>query len=202
VGAFWTHLDLLSRVHRLLLEQFVWIDECFVDGRTANRRKGWALRGKRAIARHVFLRGRRLSVMVALKADGVLDFDVVPGAYNSFDLWSWFADRLFQRLNPFPGPNSIVVWDGCNTHRFAPLMAHLRKMGVVVLILPGYSPWLNPVELFFNTLKAALRKQQPPTDDLMAIAVMEIVRKYAVVDYRRPLRGAGYGHVVSDLGRQ
>ena len=201
VRAFWKHLARLRLVHRLALDFFVWLDECFVDSRTANPRQGWSVRGKRAISRHVFSRGRRLSVMMALKHDGILDFDVVPGAYNSYDLWTWFVERLFGRLNAFPGPNSIVIWDGCNTHRFKPLLKHLRKMGVVVLILPGYSPWLNPVELMFNTLKAVLRKMRPASDDLMMMAIVQIIRKYAVVDYRPALRRAGYGHMIDDLGR-
>ena len=61
-------------------------------------------------------------------------------------------------MNPFPGPNSVLVLDNASIHKDGYLKRILEGQGMRLLFLPPYSPYLNPIELDFNTIKSYIRR--------------------------------------------
>jgi transposase len=59
-------------------------------------------------------------------------------------------------MQPFPGARSILVVDGAQIHKSGPLLDLLNAAGSLILLLPPYSPWWQPAELFFNVFKSRL----------------------------------------------
>lgn len=41
---------------------------------------------------------------------------VIEGSYDS-DSFARFIDGLLYHMNPFPGPNSVIVMDNCQIHK-------------------------------------------------------------------------------------
>jgi transposase len=63
---------------------------------------------------------------------------------------------LLQRLiEKHPTGTIYVVWDNSGTHRDAEIDAVLRAAAgrLVLLYLPTYSPWLNPIEMLWRHLR-------------------------------------------------
>src|SRR5262245_40546252 len=63
-----------------------------------------------------------------------------------------------QVLVPTLRPGDIVVMDNLPAHKRAQVRIALEAAGARLMYLPPYSPDLNPIEMAFAKLKAALRK--------------------------------------------
>jgi putative transposase len=55
-------------------------------------------------------------------------------------------------LDKHPGQTVYVAWDNCNTHEDDEVEAVVRSAAgrLVLLYLPTYSPWLNPIEMLWR----------------------------------------------------
>lgn len=69
-----------------------------------------------------------------------------------------FEAYLTQVLVPTLKPGDIVVMDNLAAHKRAEVGIAIEAAGARLLYLPPYSPDLNPIEMAFAKLKAALRK--------------------------------------------
>jgi hypothetical protein len=56
------------------------------------------------------------SVLPALSLDGILDVSIIAGSFNNLS-FAEFIDGLLNQMNPFPGPNSVIVMDNCRIHK-------------------------------------------------------------------------------------
>lgn len=61
-------------------------------------------------------------------------------------------------MNAFPAPKSVLVMDNCNVHNDAVFRDILEKAGILVVYLPPYSPYLNPIEHVFSKVKSHIRR--------------------------------------------
>jgi len=52
-------------------------------------------------------------------------------------------------MNPFPGPNSILVMDNASIRKSFKVQEILTTYGVIVIYLPLYLPDFNPVMYYF-----------------------------------------------------
>lgn len=60
----------------------------------------------------------RFSVLPALALNGIIHCDIVEGAFDS-SLFYTFIERLLDRMEQFPGPNSVIVMDNCRIHKMS-----------------------------------------------------------------------------------
>lgn len=65
----------------------------------------------------------RFSILPALSLDGFLFASIVEGSYNAA-LFAEFIETLLEHMNPFPGPNSVIVMDNCRIHK-SPLIVEM-----------------------------------------------------------------------------
>ncbi len=65
------------------------------------------------------------------------------------------AELLEALLQKHPTGRVYVAWDNSNTHEDEEVEAVLRGAAgrLVVLYLPTYSPWLNPIEMLWRRLR-------------------------------------------------
>ena len=61
-------------------------------------------------------------------------------------------------MNPFPGPQSVLVMDNAAIHHNGRIEEIVEAKGCRLFYLPAYSPNLNPIEKGFSVLKAYLRR--------------------------------------------
>lgn len=63
-------------------------------------------------------------------------------------------------MNPYPGPNSVIILDNARIHHDKGLIGFLQAFGIRVEFLPPYSPDLNPIETAFSVIKSYLKKNR------------------------------------------
>lgn len=64
-------------------------------------------------------------------------------------------------MSPFPGENSVIVLDNAIVHHSYELSDACADAGVMLIFLPPYCPFWNPVELVFAQVKCFLRRHAP-----------------------------------------
>ena len=116
----------------------------------------------------------------------------VPGACDGNDLYNWLRESLAMQLQPWPLPRSVLVLDGCGTHRNLRFLALLRLLRVCVVFLPAYCPHMNLAELQFNTLKAGARRERVRMAGDAANVIHGLMVRHRDIDYTGALRDAGY----------
>lgn len=59
----------------------------------------------------------RFSVLPALSlTEGIMHCDIIEGAFDS-STFLVFIERLLDRMQPYPAPNSVIVMDNCRIHK-------------------------------------------------------------------------------------
>jgi len=78
-----------------------------------------------------------------------LTFEIIEDSYNLESIFRW-SHRLVKLL---AGAPAYLIWDRLQAHRSKAVRAFLLHHGVEVILLPGYSPNLNPTEWLWANLK-------------------------------------------------
>lgn len=144
-------VEALERPH-----SFVFIDEAGFN-LAKTRRRGRNVIGQRATVEVPGQRGGNITMCAAMANDGLLLNTPLIGPYNTERLIA-FLEQLYAQLvpaeqgEPVRNPQVfVIVCDNVAFHHSAAVTdwfaAHHRFM---VLYLPAYSPFLNPIEEFFS----------------------------------------------------
>ncbi|KAL7841284.1 hypothetical protein SRHO_G00249750 [Serrasalmus rhombeus] len=130
------------------------------------RRWGRNIIGNRAIVNVPGHRGGNITMCAAIGPRGVIHHHAQLGPYNTPRLVS-FLDELKNLLN-LPQeeepeqPSYVVIWDNVSFHRAALVNDWFtNNPQFVVLHLPPYSPFLNPVEEFFSAWRWKVYERRP-----------------------------------------
>ena len=135
-----------------------------------------------------YARGRHVSMIAALTTDGITALKTVRGGVKAKD----FNDFVLNRLVPTLKPGDIVLWDHLNHHKSAELHAAIEAAGAEVMMLPKYSPDLNPIEAAWSKVKAWLRKRCPETVTELRKLMRRALRAIRPRDACGWFRYAGY----------
>jgi len=171
--------------------QLVFVDESAADERTKNRKWGWSLKGLPCKVRQSGKRSTRWSILPAMGINGYIDYEIIQGGFNA-DKFNFFVRLLLRKMNPFPGPRSVLVLDNVGTHLSEDLAAMCEEAGVHLEYLPPYLPDYNPIEESFSALKAWMRRNrelvsafEPFFEGYMHLAVQMACNRKAVRGFFR-----------------
>lgn len=176
-------------------ERIVAADESAVNLLTSYRENGWAFRGVRARKSTNFVRGPRFSMLPAITINGIIYSHIKKGSYNGDDFLDWLRG-LLRIMNPYPGPQSVLVLDNCGIHHVPEVEELCEERGVKLMYLPPYSPDLNPDEECFSFVKSYIRRHGTDFrnvvegDDLAAPYIF----LYEVLDQVTPEAAQGWFH--------
>ena len=123
----------------------------------------YAPRGQRAVGRVPKNRGENTSLVAAISLDeGVGDAMTLTGAVDGVAFLAYIEQVIAPKLRP----GQIVVMDQLGVHR-KPLSwlfedkqevrEAIEARGCELVLLPGYSPDFNPIELAFSKIKAFVK---------------------------------------------
>lgn len=141
----------------------VFIDECGSDRKSALRKYGYALRGKRAVTEKLLLKGKHYTAIGIMCIDGMLDVYTTDGTVNGETFCTFIERNLLPQLLPFNGtnPRSVVIMDNAAIHHVEEAVELIESTGAIIEFLPPYSPDLNPIEEAFSKVKHFLRANEP-----------------------------------------
>jgi len=156
---------------RIPLRCRVYVDEAHRVGRAAERRWAWSLRGARSECYVKSSPGVRMSVFVAMSHDELLDWMITrpPPDQISVDFLVFMTNFVLPRMSAVEEGGEwanqpercVLVLDNARVHDEVAL-ATVRDAGVVVLLLPPYSPDFNPIEDVFSVGRSWLRRYSRP----------------------------------------
>ena len=100
----------------------------------------------------------RHQVISAYAQDGIVLSKVFRGT-TDHKIFEDFIRQLLRHCGRFPKPKSVLVMDNASFHRRWKLEELCSAAGMKILLLPPYSPDLNPIEEHFGELKDFMRKE-------------------------------------------
>lgn len=168
--------------------RLVFIDETAVTTKMV-RQYGRAPRGERLVAKVPHGHWKTLTLVAALRIDGVTAPYVVDGAMDGPS----FLAYVQQVLAPTLRKGDVVFMDNLRTHKVDGVREAVEAAGAHVRYLPAYSPDFNPIEMAFSRLKAALRKGAARSVTALVKLIGKLVNSFAPDECANYFRHAGYG---------
>lgn len=68
----------------------------------------------------------RYSILPAITMEGVIECMIIEGSFDT-ELFFRFIKDLVTKMQPFPGPNSVVVMDNCRIHKAAEIREYIEE---------------------------------------------------------------------------
>lgn len=134
------------------IHSIISIDEtCFYS--SDHSRYGYALRGKRARFQVDKKRVSRfkVSLLLAVSTAGMVGFKTYVGSCGSVQFAEFIATLDIPR-------GSTLLMDNVAFHKTKLVKQTAETKGCTLFYTPPYSPWFNPVETVFSTLKHRFRR--------------------------------------------
>lgn len=190
--------------HRLDLKLLIFIDETWIKS-NMTRTCGWATKGQRPTA-HVphghWKTLTFLTFLAGLRHDRILAPFVLDGPINGEMVTAWVGQCLVSTLTP----GDIIIADKLGSHKGMPARQLIRNAGAHLLVLPPYSPDLNPIEmrrendlpdrflilLIFAKLKPMFRKADERTIETSWRRMGRLLDDLTPIEGQNHLRHAGY----------
>lgn len=113
---------------------------------------------------------------------------VLDGAMNGQAFEAYVREILMPTLRP----GDVVVMDNLPAHRRAQVADLIAATGARLLYLPPYSPDLNPIEMAFAKLKAALRKVAARSVEALWAAIADALQTFTAAECVNYFAAAGY----------
>jgi transposase len=147
-------------------EPLVFVDE---SGTTISltRVYGWAPHDQRATGSVPRNHGKNLTLVAALRHDGLQTPWLIEGAMDT----ATFAWSIAEQLAPTLQPGRVVVMDNLSAHKADSIRLAIAARGRQLLFLPPYSPDFTPIEQAFSKIKAVLRGLGARTKETLQEAV-------------------------------
>jgi transposase len=168
--------------------RLVFIDETAVTTKMV-RQYGRSPRGERLVAKVPHGHWKTLTLVAALRIDGLTAPYVIDGAMDG----PTFLAYVEQVLVPTLTRDDVVFLDNLRTHKVDGVAEAIEAAGATLRYLPSYSPDLNPIEQAFAKLKAALRKGAARTVEKLWKLIGKLVKAFAPEECANYFRRAGYG---------
>jgi transposase len=154
------------------------------------RRYGRAPRGERVIGRVPHGHWMTSTFIAGLRHDRI----VAPCLFNCAIDGELFLAYVEQQLAPTLAPGDIVIADNLSSHKVAGVRQAIEARGASLLLLPSYSPDLNPIEQVFAKLKELLRAEAPRTLEALWSAVGRLLHRFTQDECANYLAHQGYRH--------
>ena len=172
---------------RLDPKRLVFIDETSVST-TITRLYGRAPQGERLVQKVPHGNWKTITFIAALRHNRVTAPFVLEGPMNG----EMFKAYTEQFLAPTLRKGDIVFMDNLRTHKIDGVREAIAAVGATVRYLPAYSPDLNPIEMAFSKLKAALRKGAKRTVKELWRLIGKLVKSFVPDQCANYFRHAGY----------
>jgi transposase len=163
------------------------VDETWASTNMA-RQYGRSPRGQRLVGTVPHGHWKTTTFVAALGALGMEAPMVVDGAMTG-DLFTAYVEQV---LVPTLHPGDIVVMDNLAAHKRPAVRRAIEGADCTLLLLPPYSPDLNPIELAFSKLKSLLRKAGKRTVDGLWEFLGQALDAFAPEECLNDMRHCGY----------
>jgi DDE superfamily endonuclease len=139
---------------RPLPDQLLFLDDMSTDSRSMLRKKGWFLKNSKPFFRGIFTKSSRISILAFLGVAGLVEVFKTQGTFDLFEFMGCVRQLVqSEKVQPYPGRHSVWILDGASIHLSKDIVGSLRASGIMVIFLPAYCPFYNPIEVLFGLVK-------------------------------------------------
>ena len=167
--------------------KLVFIDETWAKT-NMTRLRGRAPVGERLVDKVPHGHWKTTTLIAALDHRGMRCSTVVDGAVNR-DVFEAFVEQV---LVPTLAPGDVVVMDNLSSHKGDRVRHLIEGRRATRLLLPPYSPDLNPIELAFAKLKQLMRSAGHRTMPALWADVQRMLDRITASDAAAFMRHCGY----------
>lgn len=162
-------MEYWEKIQGIAPEKLVFLDETgFWVG--MSRSVARADKGKKAYSMRYFYRGKKMTMIGAIKQGEVLATKILEGSMKGNDFRGFIRINLLPKLKE----GDVVVMDNLNSHHHEEIREMIESVGAKVEYLPVYSPDFNPIEMMWSQIKSLVRKFRTKTVNALR-SVIEIV---------------------------
>lgn len=166
--------------------RLVFIDETWIKTNMV-RTQGRCRKGERLRAKMPHGHWKTLTFVGVLRLDGLTAPCVIDGPLDG----ARFLAYVEQCLVPILKPGDMVVLDNLTSHKNKAVPTAIRKAGATRLLLPHYSPDLNPIEQVFAKIKTLLRKAAERTAETLWRKLGQLLKTFQPNECANYFRNAG-----------
>lgn len=177
----------LEEVAAISSDRLVFIDESGCQ-RGMQRREAWSLPGRPVVGRSVRNRGTVTTILSALTTRGIVATMYGEGATTT----EVFVAFLVHVLIPVLRPDDVLVMDNLGAHQAHAVRDLLARHDIRFILLPPYSPELNPIEEAWSKVKTVVRSLSPQSLAELHRAIEAGLRSVSAENARGWFGHAGY----------
>ena len=153
------------------------------------RLRARAPRGKRAYGKVPRNRGKNTTLIASITLQGAMGESMtLEGATDA----AAFEAYVEHFLAPSLREGQVVVLDGLGAHRTQKVRELIQARGADLVLLPSYSPDLNPIEEAFSKIKQLVRKVGARGREALVEAIARALAAVTVEDAAGWFAHAGY----------
>ncbi len=167
--------------------RLVFIDETGTSTNMA-RLRGRCRRGQRLRGRVPHGHWKTITFVAGLRWNGITAPLVTDEPMNG----EIFRAYVEQSLAPTLSPGDIVIADNLPAHKVAGVQEAIAARRANFILLPPYSPDLNPIEQLFAKLKALLRKTAARSVEALWRTIGNLLSAFTPQECANYLTHAGY----------
>jgi len=150
--------------------------------------RGWAPKGRRLPGPAPYAHWNTMTFLAALRHDRIEAPFLLEGAIDR-DSFHTYVERV---LAPTLRRGDVVVADNLACHKTAAVRRAIRRVGARLVLLPKYSPDLNPIEQVFAKLKHLLRKAAARSQEAVCTVIGQLLSTYTPQECANYLANSGY----------
>ena len=167
--------------------RLIFIDETWAKT-NMTRLHGRCRCGDRLVAKVPHGRWRTLTFLAALRWERIEARCVIDGPINGRSFLAYVEQMLLPTLRP----GDVVIMDNLGRHKRQAIRRAIRAVGAKLLVLPAYSPDLNPIEQVFAKLKALLRKLDARTVETTWRGIGQLLDAFTPAECANYFTNSGY----------
>ena len=136
------------------------------------------------------IRSKNFSVCCGITTTSVFRFKVKEGGYNGESYLHFLEDMCYQ-LESIDFSEAIIIADNVPFHKMNLMFECLQSKGHELVLLPPYSPQLNPIEEVFSKWNNLIKMSNPMNETTLLNAIRtssEMITTTDIQGYVRHMR--------------
>lgn len=152
-------LDILSKFDE---SHLFFVDEVGFNVSMRTKR-GRSLAGTPAVHVVSGLRTRNISVCCAMTKNGIVKYSSQTSAFKT-STFADFIDSLLDYITSVNISKAVIIMDNVPFHKSQIIKEKFNNENRLLLFLPPYSPFLNPIENMFSKWKLMIKQSRPRSE--------------------------------------
>ena len=166
----------------------VFVDESGFNT-SMTRLRARAPRGKRAYGKVPRNRGKNTTLIASITLEGAMGATMSVEGATDAEAFEAYVEHF---LAPSLWEGQVVVLDGLGAHRTQKVRELIEGRGADLLLLPSYSPDLNPIEEALSKIKHLVRKEGARVREVLVEAIARALAAVTPEDAAGWFAHAGY----------